>query len=163
MEEIERSRRFNTTFALVLLDLDDFKQLNDTLGHVVGDRALREVAVIAASQLRGIDLAARYGGEEMAFLLPRTTLQDAYAVAERIRDAIASHAFVEGGRSTRITASLGVAGFAESGADTPAALVARADAALYRAKAAGKNRAEIDIAPFEISPSLAPVTRRRAR
>jgi diguanylate cyclase (GGDEF)-like protein len=161
-EEVERARRFGTTFALVLLDLDDFKQLNDTFGHVAGDRALREVAAIAASQLRGVDLAARYGGEELAFLLPRTSLIDAQPVAERIRDAVASHLFSENGEIRRITASIGVAGWAESGVDDPQSLVARADASLYRAKHAGKNRVEIDLVGFDIGPSLAPILRRRA-
>lgn len=171
-EEIERARRFGSSFALVMLDLDDFKRLNDSHGHVVGDRALREVAALAQRQLRGVDLAARYGGEELAFLLPRTSLADAHAVAERIRAAIAAHDFggvrppLVGGDSTRpsggltITASLGVAGWTEAGVDDPDRLVERADAALYRAKAAGKNRVEIDLASFELTPSLAPVTRR---
>jgi diguanylate cyclase (GGDEF)-like protein len=157
-EEIERARRFATSFALVMLDLDDFKRLNDTRGHLVGDRALREVASVAQSQLRGVDLAARYGGEELAFLLPRTSLADAHAVAERIRAAIAGHDF----DGIHITASLGVAGWTESGVEDPDRLVERADAALYRAKAAGKNRVEIDLASFELTPSLAPVTRRMA-
>ena len=156
-EEIERARRFGTSFALVMLDLDDFKRLNDTMGHLVGDRALRGVAQLAQRQLRGVDLAARYGGEELAFLLPRTSLADAHAVAERIRAAIAGHDF--GG--LRITASLGVAGWTEAGVTDPERLVERADAALYRAKAAGKNRVEIDLASFELTPSLAPVTRLR--
>jgi diguanylate cyclase (GGDEF)-like protein len=155
-EEIERARRFGTSFALVMLDLDNFKRLNDTHGHIVGDRALRGVAQVATGQLRGVDLAARYGGEELAFLLPRTSLADAHAVAERIRAAIAAHDFVD----LRITASLGVAGWAESGVVDPERLVERADAALYRAKAAGKNRVEIDLVSFELTPSLAPVTRR---
>jgi diguanylate cyclase (GGDEF)-like protein len=155
-EEIERARRFGTSFALVMLDLDDFKRLNDTYGHLVGDRALREVAAVAQRQLRGVDLAARYGGEELAFLLPRTSLADAHAVAERIRAAIAAHDF--GGQT--ITASLGVAGWTEAGVEDPERLVERADAALYRAKAAGKNRVEIDLASFELTPALAPVTRR---
>jgi len=155
-EEIERARRFGTSFALVMLDLDDFKRLNDTHGHLVGDRALREVAAVAQRQLRGVDLAARYGGEELAFLLPRTSLADAHAVAERIRAAIGAHGF--GGLT--ITASLGVAGWTEAGVTAPERLVERADAALYRAKAAGKNRVEIDLASFELTPSLAPVTRR---
>jgi diguanylate cyclase (GGDEF)-like protein len=161
-EEIERARRFSTSFALVMADLDDFKRLNDTLGHVAGDRALREVAAIAAGQLRGVDLAARYGGEELAFLLPRTSLADAHAVAERIRAAVDSYSLVEGGRSWPLTLSCGVAGWSESGATDPGGLVARADAALYRAKSAGKNRVEIDLASFELTPSLAPVRRRRA-
>ena len=116
-EEMERSRRFGTSFALIMLDLDDFKQLNDSLGHLAGDRALREVAAIAASQLRGVDLAARWGGEELAFLLPRTSLVDAHAVAERIREAVATHVIAERGQTRRITASLGSPGWAESGAD----------------------------------------------
>jgi len=155
-EEIERARRFGTSFALVMLDLDDFKRLNDTHGHLVGDRALRDVASLAQRQLRGVDLAARYGGEELAFLLPRTSLADAHAVAERIRSAIAKYDF--GGMT--ITASLGVAGWTEAGVTDPERLVERADAALYRAKAAGKNRVEIDLSSFELTPSLAPVTRR---
>jgi diguanylate cyclase (GGDEF)-like protein len=160
-EEIERARRFETSFCLILMDLDDFKRLNDSLGHLAGDRALREVAAISASQLRGVDLAARYGGEELAFLLPRTALPAAHAVAERIREAVASHSIGENGRAMRVTASLGVAGWAESGVDDLASVVARADAALYRAKAAGKNRVEVDLVSFEISPSLAPIRRRR--
>jgi diguanylate cyclase (GGDEF)-like protein len=155
-EEIERARRFGTSFALVMLDLDDFKRLNDTHGHLAGDRALREVAALAERQLRGVDLAARYGGEELAFLLPRTSLADAHAVAERIRAAIDAYDF--GG--LHITASLGVAGWTEAGVTDPERLVERADAALYRAKAAGKNRVEIDLSSFELTPSLAPVTRR---
>ncbi len=162
LEEIERARRFDSSFALLLLDLDDFKKLNDTLGHLAGDRALREVAAIAASQLRGVDLAARYGGEELAFLLPRTTLADAHAVAERIRAAVACHTLMENGSRAQITASIGVAAWTESGVDDPSSLVARADAALYRAKAAGKNRVELDLVNFELSPSLAPIRRRRA-
>ena len=155
-EEIERARRFGTSFALVMLDLDDFKRLNDTHGHLVGDRALREVAALAAGQLRGVDLAARYGGEELAFLLPRTNLADAHAVAERIRAAVEGHEF--GG--LHITASLGVAGWTEAGVELPERLVERTDAALYRAKAGGKNRVEIDLSSFELTPSLAPVVRR---
>jgi diguanylate cyclase (GGDEF)-like protein len=161
-EEIERARRFSSSFALIMMDLDDFKRLNDTLGHLAGDRALREVAAIAASQLRGVDLAARYGGEELAFLLPRTSLTDAQQVAERIRDSVASHRIAGDGQPWKITASLGVAAWTESGVDDAASLLARADAALYRAKAAGKNRVELDLVSFELTPSLAPIRRRRA-
>lgn len=161
-EEIERARRFGSSFALIMLDLDDFKKLNDTLGHVAGDRALREVSAIAASQLRGVDLAARFGGEELAFLLPRTSLADAHAVAERIRDAVSSYSLVDGGHAWKVTASLGVAAWAESGADEPSTLLRRADAALYRAKALGKDRVEVDLVSFELTPALAPVRRRRA-
>jgi diguanylate cyclase (GGDEF)-like protein len=156
-EEIERARRFGTSFALVMLDLDNFKRLNDARGHQAGDLALREVARIAEGQLRGVDLAARYGGEELAFLLPRTSLAEAHAVAERIREHVALHCFIDGGTTLRITASLGVAGWAEAGVDDPTSLVRRADAALYRAKAHGKNRVEVDLTNFQLSPSLAPI------
>ena len=159
-EEIERARRFGSSFSLIMLDLDNFKRLNDSLGHLAGDRALREVAAIAASQLRGVDLAARYGGEELAFLLPRTSLADAHAVAERIRKAVGTHVLVEGAESWHITASLGVAGWTESGEGDPSTMLGRADVALYRAKRAGKNRVEVDLVNFELTPSLAPVRRR---
>ena len=88
-EELERSRRFDTSFSVVLLDIDDFKKLNDTHGHVVGDRVLREVAQAVRSSMRGVDIAARYGGEEFAFILPRTAIVDAHAAAERIRQDVA--------------------------------------------------------------------------
>jgi diguanylate cyclase (GGDEF)-like protein len=160
-EEIERARRFGTSFCLVMLDLDDFKHVNDTYGHLVGDRALREVARIAAGQLRGVDLAARFGGEELAFLLPRTSLADAHAVAERIRERVATHCCSHEGVTLRITASLGVSGWVESGVGDPSSLVARADEALYRAKAEGKNRVAVDLCNFALTPSLAPVRERR--
>ena len=159
-EEIERARRFGSSFSLIMLDLDNFKRLNDALGHLAGDRALREVAAIAAGQLRGVDLAARYGGEELAFLLPRTSLADAHAVAERIRKAVGTCVLVEGAEAWHITASLGVAGWTESGEGDPSTMVGRADVALYRAKRAGKNRVEVDLVNFELTPSLAPVRRR---
>jgi two-component system cell cycle response regulator len=128
---------------------------------LAGDRALREVARRASAQLRNVDLAARYGGEELVFLLPRTTLTDAQVVAERIRDAVGSHVFGETGR---ITASIGVAAFRDTSSDVPviaANVLGRADIALYRAKSLGKDRVEVDLGPIELSPSLAPITRRR--
>src|SRR5262249_49513419 len=84
-EELERSRRFGAPFSVVLLDIDDFKKTNDSFGHALGDRVLREVALSMRRHLRGVDIAARYGGEEFAFILPRTGIIDAHAVAERIR------------------------------------------------------------------------------
>jgi diguanylate cyclase (GGDEF)-like protein len=157
-EEVERARRFRQSFVLVMADLDDFKKLNDSLGHVAGDRVLRDVAAFASAQLRGVDLAARYGGEELAFLLPRTSLRDAQAVVERIRHAVAGYTLVDGGRTAKVTLSAGLAGWIESGALDPRALVERAYAALYRAKAAGKNRRELD--HLELTPALAPARRR---
>lgn len=142
-EELERSRRFGTPFGLVLLDIDDFKKLNDTYGHPVGDRALREVAQVVQRNLRGVDIAARYGGEEFAFILSRTAIVDAHAVAERIRQDISGIRVLVEDKVITVTASLGVSCYPESGPGDAAAVVHRADVALYRAKATGKNRVEL--------------------
>ena len=85
-EEIERSKRYGTPFSVVMMDVDDFKKLNDTYGHLVGDRVLRAIANVVKAQMRGVDTAARYGGEEIAVILPRTEMVGAYNLAERIRD-----------------------------------------------------------------------------
>jgi diguanylate cyclase (GGDEF)-like protein len=143
-EELERSRRFGSAFSLVLLDIDDFKRINDGFGHAVGDRVLRDVAAAMRRSLRGVDIAARYGGEEFAFILPRTGIVDAHAVAERVRHDVSELRAAADGRVLRITASLGIASYPESAPADVAALIERADAALYRAKQAGKDRVEID-------------------
>ncbi len=144
-EEFERSRRYGTAFAVVMMDIDDFKRLNDTHGHLAGDRVLRDVAAIVKNQMRGVDTAARYGGEELALILPRTELVSALNQAERVRAAIADHrvASSDDGPVLSVTASFGIAAFPESGATTAEELVRRADRALYRAKKAGKNRCEL--------------------
>jgi diguanylate cyclase (GGDEF)-like protein len=142
-EELERSKRFTTPFSVILLDIDDFKKLNDTHGHAVGDRVLREVAQSMRRNMRGVDIAARYGGEEFAFILPRTAMIDAHAVAERIRADLTEVRIVASGLVVPVTASLGVASYPDSGAADAAQLLERADVALYRAKATGKNRVEL--------------------
>jgi diguanylate cyclase (GGDEF)-like protein len=136
--EISRAERFGGSLALVLADLDDFKQVNDRYGHQAGDDVLREFAAVLRDTVRDIDLAARYGGEEFAVLLPQTDLEGAERLAERLRQAMANRrmALVPGAAFT-VTSSFGVAAFPE--APTPAALFAAADEALYRAKSAGKN------------------------
>lgn len=162
LEEIERARRFDSSFCVVLLDIDNFKKLNDTRGHLAGDRALREVARLASAQLRNVDLAARYGGEELVFLLPRTSLTEAHVVAERIREAVGSHVLSDVGR---VTVSIGVSAYADNGATTALNaldVLGRSDTALYRAKARGKDRVEVDLGVIELSPALAPISRRRA-
>ncbi len=145
-EEIERSRRYGTPFSVIMLDVDDFKNLNDTYGHLVGDRVLRAIANIIKAQVRGVDTAARYGGEEMAVILPRTEMVGAYNLAERIREGIAELRITtddDPPRSLGVTASLGIAAFPESKAQDGVDLVRRADRALYRAKKTGKNRVEL--------------------
>jgi diguanylate cyclase (GGDEF)-like protein len=136
--EISRVERFDGSLALILADLDDFKQVNDRYGHQAGDDVLRTFADILRTTVREIDLPARYGGEEFAVLLPQTDLEGAHQLAERLRRALAARPMsTHPGGLVAVTASFGVAAFPD--APTPAALFASADEALYRAKRAGKN------------------------
>jgi diguanylate cyclase (GGDEF)-like protein len=139
--EVERSKRFGQPVGLVLLDLDDFKAVNDTYGHQQGDLVLREVARVLRETSREIDEPARYGGEELAVVLPGTDLEGAYNLAERVRAGIEELALplLDGEGTLGVTASFGVATLPGS-ADDMRELVAAADEALYRAKRAGKNR-----------------------
>jgi diguanylate cyclase (GGDEF)-like protein len=142
-DEVERARRFEHSVGLIMLDIDDFKRVNDTFGHQQGDLVLREVGRVLRESSREIDEPARYGGEELAVALPQTDLAGAYNLAERVRTSIAALEIprVDGRGVLRVTASFGVAALPESAADR-AGLVAAADAALYRAKRGGKNRTE---------------------
>jgi diguanylate cyclase (GGDEF)-like protein len=136
--EITRAERFGGGLALVLADLDDFKQVNDRYGHQAGDDVLRAFSDILRTTVREIDLPARYGGEEFAVLLPQTDMEGAHRLAERLRRSLASRPMSAGpGSLVAVTASFGVAAFPD--APTPAALFATADDALYRAKRQGKN------------------------
>src|SRR5918996_277595 len=136
--EISRAERFGGGLALILADLDDFKQVNDRHGHQAGDDVLRTFASILRATVREIDLPARYGGEEFAVLLPQTDIEGANRLAQRLRRALASPPMTTlPGSLVAITASFGVASF--PAAATPAALFAAADDALYQAKRAGKN------------------------
>jgi diguanylate cyclase len=147
------------------MDVDDFKNLNDTYGHLVGDRVLRAIANVVKAQMRGVDTAARYGGEEIAVILPRTEMVGGYSLAERIREAIAELRITTdeepSPRVLGVTASLGIAAFPESKAVDGTDLVRRADRALYRAKKTGKNRVELfwsdDSGPARL-PTLDEVT-----
>jgi diguanylate cyclase (GGDEF)-like protein len=142
-EEVQRARRIDTEFSIVIMDIDDFKQLNDTYGHPVGDLLLRGIADIVRRQMRAVDTAARYGGEEFSMILPRTTMVDAYNQAERIRRQIAAFRLSAEGHDLSVTASFGISAHPDSGADGAEALIRLADRALYRAKRTGKNRVEL--------------------
>ena len=131
--ELSRCLRHNRQMALLLIDIDHFKKINDSLGHQEGDRVLTEFVTSIKALLRGADLLGRFGGEEFVVLLPETTLAVANAVAERVRAAMSSW----GGP----TVSIGVTASRASG-DSVDALLARADAAMYRAKSKGRNRVE---------------------
>jgi diguanylate cyclase (GGDEF)-like protein len=139
--EIERSRRYGASVGLVLIDLDNFKSVNDTYGHQQGDLVLSEVSRVLRETSREIDHPARYGGEELAVVVPGTDLEGTFNLAERVRERIAALkiARVDGQGAISITASCGVAAVPQAGSDERA-LVAAADAALYEAKRTGKNK-----------------------
>jgi len=141
--EVERAKRGGQGMGLIMLDIDNFKRVNDTYGHMQGDLVLREVARVLRESSREIDEPARYGGEEMAVALPQTDLDGAFLFAERVRRRIESLELplIEGGGSLRVTASFGAAALEGDNAKLDKDdLVAAADAALYRAKRSGKNR-----------------------
>jgi diguanylate cyclase (GGDEF)-like protein len=143
--ELERARLFETPFSVVLADLDNFKQINDDHGHHGGDVALRSFGRLLDEHVRDFDVAARFGGEEFAILLPQTRAVEAAAVAERIRAALAgAQIAVSDAEHVRMTASFGVA---ESSLEqTSVELLRRADVALYAAKRSGKDRYVVDAA-----------------
>jgi diguanylate cyclase (GGDEF)-like protein len=153
--EVKRADRSGQPLCLMLIDIDDFKVLNDNYGHAAGDLVLADVAQLMNSQVRESDYLARYGGEEFAMLLPQTRLEGAVALAEKIRAALAQHSFTvpESSEPVRVTVSIGVA----EHTTTPDETFDAADRALYEAKAAGKDC--VTVAPLRDRP--APSLRRR--
>jgi two-component system cell cycle response regulator len=148
-EELARAQRHAGTIACLMIDIDRFKSINDGYGHLAGDNALREVAHRVESQIRSMDTAARFGGDELAILLPEASSSEAANLAERIREVIAAVPFALTAQIERsLTVSVGVASIApgRDEADLKAVadrLLADADAALYRAKAMGRNRVQV--------------------
>jgi diguanylate cyclase (GGDEF)-like protein len=139
-DEVERSRRYGDALSIVLVDIDHFKQLNDQHGHAAGDFVLRELARCVKADLREIDALVRYGGEEFLFLLPRTDVDGAVTIAERVRSDVAATDFRYLDTSLKVTASLGVGQYRAG--ENEQDFVRRVDQALYRAKRAGRNRTE---------------------
>ena len=123
-----------------MIDIDHFKRINDSLGHQIGDKILKELALILRDCIRQTDLIARYGGEEFAIILPETNKDHAYILAERMRKKIASHCFNYSGKSLRITISLGLSHSSLSDIRDKDELIYLADEALYTAKRRGRNQ-----------------------
>jgi two-component system, cell cycle response regulator len=139
-EEFERSRRSSEPVAVVMLDLDHFKNLNDTYGHPTGDVILFETAEILRDTAREIDMLGRYGGEEFVAVLPDSDEEAGVRFAERVRERVDAHVFRDGATEVRMTLSCGVAALPSPGVDSPSSLLKLADEALYRAKSGGRNQ-----------------------
>lgn len=138
--EVARCARFARPLSLLFLDLDDFKKVNDTRGHVVGSAALRHAGQLLVTCIRGVDVAFRYGGDEFAVLLVETGPDGARTVGQRVVEAFRASPFEPGqGGAVQLTVSVGYASFPDHGI-SPTALLQAADASMYRAKKAGKNR-----------------------
>ncbi|HZX49222.1 MAG TPA: sensor domain-containing diguanylate cyclase, partial [Nitrospirota bacterium] len=143
-EEMERSRRHRQPFSLIIMDIDNFKTLNDSFGHLFGDEILKTTTNVIRRCVRIIDIAARYGGEEFAIILPTTDKNDAGIIAERIRADIECEVCLvkDTGTTLNVTVSLGIASFPDD-ASAAEELINNADRALYRAKSQGKNKVVI--------------------
>lgn len=136
--ETELSRRHGQTMSVIMLDMDHFKNLNDTYGHQAGDAALKATALLLREQLRNVDMVFRFGGEEFVLVLSNTGLEATAVVAERIRAAIQNLCFLVGEKQVRLSASLGYATY--QSCESQENLLRRADQALYQAKRDGRNR-----------------------
>lgn len=141
-QEFSRAQRYCTPFSCLMIDVDQFKKINDTFGHEAGDRVLEELGKIIQLQIRKVDLAARYGGDELAVLLPESLRDDAAQVAQRILERVAAANFPILGKKHQVTVSIGVAGFPDPELRDARQAILAADFALYRAKRAGGNRVE---------------------
>jgi two-component system cell cycle response regulator len=137
---MDRAARYATMLTGMMLDIDNFKQINDTHGHLVGDRVLKQLAALLKREQRSVDIVARYGGEEFVVLLPETTSIESRNFAERILRRVATHDFGEPGQPVRVTISIGIASYPDERVTDGESLLRLADTHLYRAKSDGRNR-----------------------
>ncbi|MDP2682918.1 MAG: sensor domain-containing diguanylate cyclase [Deltaproteobacteria bacterium] len=141
--ETERAKRYKSHIAMIFLDMDKFKEVNDTYGHLNGSKLLTEVAKIISNGLRKVDMACRYGGDEFAIVMPQTSKKQAYLAAEKLRTTINEHMFLkDDGLNLKITASFGVASIPDDAKDT-AELIHLSDKAMYRVKNSTRNAVEL--------------------
>jgi diguanylate cyclase (GGDEF)-like protein len=143
--EMERSKRMNSPLSVGIIDLDHFKQVNDTYGHKAGDEVLRRIATLCRENLRTMDIIGRLGGEEFIILLPETTIDRAVMVGNRLLKAFAATDIDVGTASIKITATLGITQLLPDDKEIDI-IIRRADDALYKGKEAGRNRVEINMA-----------------
>jgi diguanylate cyclase len=143
--ELQRWRRYQEPLSLVVIDVDHFKRINDTFGHLAGDKALKALSTRLVKNLREVDFVARYGGEEFVVIMPNTGADQAYRVAEKLRSIVAAAGFHYHQQPVNITVSCGVATVREG--DDSSSLFQRADDAQYGAKQAGRNRTHREQAP----------------
>ncbi len=141
--ELDRARRYRFALTIMMIDLDRFKEVNDSRGHLAGDSVLRQIGEILRGEARSVDVVARYGGEEFAIVLSETGLDGAMIFAERVRARVAVHNFADENKPLRATVSVGVSMFPDEAVDSVESLIAKADGALYRAKDEGRNLARL--------------------
>lgn len=140
-EEYERTKRYSELeFSVIMLDIDHFKKINDTYGHMAGDAVLKQLARIMKNSIRSADIAARFGGEEFIFILPQTSLKGGVQFAERLRKTVEKYKFQALGHEIPVTISLGVSSYHNKLPYTLDEIIKNADEALYRAKASGRNK-----------------------
>jgi two-component system, cell cycle response regulator len=139
-QEMDRAARYATMLTGMMIDIDNFKQINDTHGHLVGDRVLKQLSSLLKREQRSVDIVARYGGEEFVVLLPETTSAESRNFAERILRRVATHDFGETGKPVRVTISVGIASYPDERVTDGESLLKLADNHLYRAKTDGRNR-----------------------
>ncbi len=139
LKEIERSRRLNKQFSIVICDMDDFKRINDTFGHLSGDMVIKAFSYMLSESIRNLDVVGRYGGDEFVIILPETSSEEAYGIIDRLRRKIeAMEIQITNNGKVRITASFGIASFPEDGMSSDDLIIA-SDERLYKAKNLGKN------------------------
>jgi len=140
IDEFERGKRYDREFCCMIIDVDHFKEVNDTLGHPVGDRVLKRVSGILRRNIRAADILCRYGGDEFGLLLPETNFQGAFVTAERVRSIVEKTDLGKPEHTVKLTLSCGISSLVEGGAMSMEELVTQADVALYQAKRAGRNQ-----------------------
>jgi len=139
-QEMDRAARYATRLTVMMIDIDNFKHINDTHGHLVGDKVLKQLANLLKREQRSVDILARYGGEEFVVLLPETTVAESRNFAERILRRVATYDFGDTGHTVRVTISVGMASYPDARVTDGQSLLKLADNHLYRAKTDGRNR-----------------------